>query len=174
MGKKDRNCLNCAFCDKFKYCNSDKEEMMRCWEHPDVCDHAFVQSVRKGKNFVCCEHKTREEYGRERLAAAVWSLKSAKESVNGVIAEYPELKVKAETILGENKWHKQSDEDIYDAFDDWSFHKFACIMKDGTVQRFTGNLCECDDGSINKHVDCTVDDFGCDDIEYWIEFPEEN
>lgn len=173
MEKNDRNCLNCAFCQKFKYFSTDKEEMMRCWEHPDVCDHAFVQTVREGKDFVCWSHKTREEYARERLDAAVSSLKSARKSVNGVIAEYPELNVKAETILGENKWHKQSDEDIYDSFNDWSLHRFACIMKDGTVQRFTGILDECYDGSINKHVDCDADGFECDDIEYWIEFPEE-
>lgn len=174
MEKKDRNCSNCAFQELFKYCDSDKEEMMRCWEHPDVCDHAFVQTVSKGKNFVCCEHKTREEDGREKLAEAVWSLKSARKSVKWVIAEYPELKVKAETILEKNIWHRQSEEDIYDAFNDWSLHEFACIMKDGTVQKFTGILDECYDGSINKHVDCGVDGFECDDIEYWLEFPEKN
>ena len=105
---------------------------------------------------------------------AVFDLKFARKSVKRLIAEYPELKVKAETILEKNIWHRQSDEDIYDAFNDWSLHEFACIMKDGTVQKFTGILDECYDGSINKHVDCGVDGFECDDIEYWLEFPEKN
>ena len=31
------------------------------------------------------------------------------------------------------KWHKQSEEDILFAIDDWTYHTFACMMKDGKL-----------------------------------------
>lgn len=36
-------------------------------------------------------------------------------------------------------WHLQEKENIYDAVKDWSLQTFACVMKDGTIQKFTGN-----------------------------------
>jgi len=70
-------------------------------------------------------------------------------------------------------WHKQSEEDIDDSFNDWSLHRFVCLMKDGSIQEFTGMLDECYDGSINLHLDCVNDeyDWEYDDIIFWIEVP---
>ena len=64
-------------------------------------------------------------------------------------------------------WHLQEKEDIYDAVKDWSLYIFACVMKDGTVQRFTGNLDEDYEGHINVYIDGVGD---VDDIVKWIEF----
>ena len=65
-----------------------------------------------------------------------------------------------------NTWHLQEKEDIYDAVKDWGLYTFACIMKDGTIQRFTGILDE--DGDV--HIDGVNDDYdNVDDIVKWIE-----
>lgn len=56
-----RNCTNCAFCERFKYSSEDKTEMMRCWEEPGVCDHAFVQSMSDAEDYVCDEHRTKKK-----------------------------------------------------------------------------------------------------------------
>ena len=50
-------------------------------------------------------------------------------------------------------WHLQEKEDIYDAVKDWSIHIFSCIMKDGTIQTFTGCRDEDCEGHINVHID---------------------
>ena len=69
-------------------------------------------------------------------------------------------------------WHLQEKEDIYDAVKDWGLYTFACIMKDGTIQKFTGNLCEDCEGHINVHIDGVNYDYdNVDDIVYWIETP---
>lgn len=70
-------------------------------------------------------------------------------------------------------WHKQSEEDIDDSIIGWSMHSFICLMKDGTIQEFTGILDESYEGSINKHLDCVDDNYEWeyDDITYWIEVP---
>ena len=72
-----------------------------------------------------------------------------------------------------NSQHLQSNEDIYDSFNDWNMHSFICLMNDETVREFTGILAECYDGSINKHIHCVDDDYDWefDDIMYWIEMP---
>lgn len=68
-------------------------------------------------------------------------------------------------------WHLQEKENIYDAVKDWGLYTFACIMKDGTIQKFTGNLAEDSEGHINVHVDGANDDYdNVDDIVKWIEF----
>lgn len=68
-------------------------------------------------------------------------------------------------------WHLQEKEDIYDAVKDWSLHTFACVMKDGTIQKFIGNLDEDYEGHINVHIDGVNDDYdNVDDIVKWIEF----
>lgn len=68
-------------------------------------------------------------------------------------------------------WHLQEKEDIYDAVKDWSLHTFACVMKDGTIQKFTGNLDEDYEGHVNVHIYGTNDDYdNVDDIVKWIEF----
>ena len=69
-------------------------------------------------------------------------------------------------------WHLQEKEDIYDAVKDWSLYTFACLMKDGTIQKFTGYLDEDCEGHVNAHVDgvnYNYDDV--DDIIKWTELP---
>ena len=68
-------------------------------------------------------------------------------------------------------WHLQEKENIYDAVKDWSLQTFACVMKDGTIQKFTGNLDEDYEGHINVHIYGANDDYdNVDDIVKWIEF----
>ncbi len=63
---------------------------------------------------------------------------------------------------------EQSDKDIWDHVNDWSSVTFICIMKDNTIQRFSGFLDENYDGEIFPHCDCmTSDDYNTDDIKYW-------
>lgn len=70
-----------------------------------------------------------------------------------------------------NTWHLQEKENIYDAVKDWGLHTFACVMKDGTIQKFTGMLDEDYEGHINTHIDGVNDDYdNVDDIVKWIEF----
>ena len=71
------------------------------------------------------------------------------------------------------KWHKQSEDDILFAIDDWTYHTFACMMKDGKLVKFSGLCDETYDGEITTHIDCISDnyDYGIDDIEMWIEIP---
>ncbi len=62
-------------------------------------------------------------------------------------------------------WHLQEKEDIYDTVKDWNLHTFACIMKDGTIQRFSGILDEDCEGHISVHIDGVNDDYdNVDDI----------
>lgn len=70
-----------------------------------------------------------------------------------------------------NTWHLQKNEDIYDAVKDWNLYSFVCLMDDGSLQKFTGILCECADGSINAHVDAVDDSYNADNIIFWIETP---
>lgn len=84
---------------------------------------------------------------------------------NGILSILDTLAVKeADT------WHLQEKEDIYNAVKDWSLHTFVCIMKDGTIQRFTGNMDEDCEGHINVHVNGVNDDYDdVDDIVKWTE-----
>jgi hypothetical protein len=67
-------------------------------------------------------------------------------------------------------WHLQEKEDIYDAVKGWDIHTFACIMKDGTLQKFTGCRDEDYEGCITTHIDGVNDDYDdVDDIVKWIE-----
>ena len=67
-------------------------------------------------------------------------------------------------------WHLQEKEDIYDAVKDWSLQTFACVMKDGTIQKFNGCLDEDCEGHINAHIDGVNDGYdNVDDIVKWIE-----
>lgn len=68
-------------------------------------------------------------------------------------------------------WHLQEKENIYDAVKDWSLYTFACLMKDGTIQRFNGCLDEDCEGNIDVHIDGVNDDYDdVDDIVKWIEY----
>ena len=68
-------------------------------------------------------------------------------------------------------WQIQAEKDIYYAITPWDLHSFACIMKDGTLQIFTGMCDETDEGEIIYHLDCDRDYYD-GDIVYWIEIPE--
>ena len=69
-----------------------------------------------------------------------------------------------------SNWHLQEKENIYDAVKDWSLHTFVCVMKDGTIQKFTGSRDEDYKGHINTHIDGVNDDYdNVDDIVKWIE-----
>ena len=65
-------------------------------------------------------------------------------------------------------WHLQEKDDIHDAVKDWSYHRFACLMKDNTLQLFTGIRDETVDGHIDTHIDCMNDLYDVDDILVWI------
>jgi hypothetical protein len=67
-------------------------------------------------------------------------------------------------------WHLQEKENIYDAVKDWSLHTFVCIMKNGTIQRFTGNMDEDCEGHINVHINGVSDDY--DDVEDIVKWTE--
>lgn len=72
-----------------------------------------------------------------------------------------------------DSWHFQSKEDIDNVLEDWGLHTFVCLMKDGTIQKFSGIQAECYNGTINKHLDCVDDNYEWDynDIVCWIEIP---
>ena len=72
------------------------------------------------------------------------------------------------------KWHKQSEEDIYDLFPyDWGYHRFLCIMDDGTLQDFRGMQDESADGEISVYINAINDDYDdVDRIIMWIEIPD--
>lgn len=70
-----------------------------------------------------------------------------------------------------DEWHKESEESIYNSIMDWSFHRFVCLMKDNTIQVFTGILDENYNGKIATHIN-NVDDYDTDDIVMWTEIPE--
>jgi hypothetical protein len=85
-----------------------------------------------------------------------------------------ELKHFVNTIETKNVdfWHKQSEEDILYSMNDWNLHTFVCLMKDGSIRTFTGNMDESQDGNINTYISCVDDyDWEYDDIAYWTELP---
>jgi hypothetical protein len=68
-------------------------------------------------------------------------------------------------------WNKESEYSIYDAIDDWGYHKFACVMKDGTLEEFTGVWDEdCEDHN-HLHIEDITGMYSTDDIVMWIEIP---
>lgn len=69
-------------------------------------------------------------------------------------------------------WNSQSEKDIYDSFNDWDYHRFVCLMINGSIQEFVGMCDECSDGSVNKHIYAVNDEYNdVDNIVYWIETP---
>lgn len=72
------------------------------------------------------------------------------------------------------KWNKQSEFDIWYAINDWGYHKFACIMSDGSLQQFVGLWDENMDGERSLYLDHIDDAYGIDDIVMWIEIPSED
>lgn len=92
MKRIKRNCANCAFCERFKYSPKDKTEMMRCWQEPGVCDHAFVQSMNDAEEYVCDEHRTKEEREKELFEDAKESYIWGKQRIRELEEKYPSLK----------------------------------------------------------------------------------
>ena len=93
--------------------------------------------------------------------------------VEGVIKGYKSILSFLNTLEEKelDTWHLQEKENIYDAVKDWNLHTFACIMKDGTIQRFSGILDEDCEGHISVHIDGVNDDYdNVDDIVKWIEY----
>lgn len=88
----ERNCSNCAFCERFKYSPKDKTEMMRCWQEPGVCDHAFVQSMTAAEDYVCDEHRTKEEREKELFEEAKLTYIHFKKHIKMLEEKYPSLK----------------------------------------------------------------------------------
>ena len=70
-------------------------------------------------------------------------------------------------------WNINEENDILDVVKPWSIYRFICIMKDDTIQIFTGICDENYNGEISTHLDCIDDnlDYGIDDIVMWIEAP---
>ena len=87
-----RNCTNCAFCERFKYSSKDETEMMRCWQEPGVCDHAFVQTMNAAKDYVCDEHRTEKEQEKELFEKAKESYIWCNQRIRELEEEYPSLK----------------------------------------------------------------------------------
>ena len=71
-------------------------------------------------------------------------------------------------------WQVEEEHSIYDAVKDWGEYRFVCLMKDNTIQIFSGYMDENYDGEINVYIDCISDDNhdNVDDILMWIEVPE--
>ena len=87
-----RKCSNCAFCQRFKYSQKDDYEMMRCWMEPGVCDHAFCQTMKEAENYVCDEHRFREERDKELFEEAKYQYVYHKERMEKLEEIYPQLK----------------------------------------------------------------------------------
>ena len=71
-------------------------------------------------------------------------------------------------------WQVEAEHSIYNAVNDWDIHRFVCLMKDNTIQFFSGINDETCEGEINTHIDCISDDShdDTDDILMWIEVPD--
>lgn len=87
-----RNCTNCVFCERFKFSSKDKTELMRCWQEPGVCDHAFVQSMNDAEDYVCDEHHTKEEREKELFQEAKEDYMYCKMYIRELEEKYPSFK----------------------------------------------------------------------------------
>jgi len=95
----------------------------------------------------------------------VYDIIGKKEECSNILSFLNTLEVKEV-----DTWHLQEKEDIYDAVKGWGLYTFACIMKDGTIQRFNGSLDEDYEGHINVHINGVNDNYdNVDDIVKWIE-----
>lgn len=66
--------------------------MMRCWQEPNVCDHAFAQSMKDAENYVCDEHRTKEEREKELFEEAKSEYIRCRKCIEELEEEYPSLK----------------------------------------------------------------------------------
>lgn len=79
-------------------------------------------------------------------------------------------------LNSQTQWHKQSEDDIFDAVNDWSSHYFLCRMKDNSYNIALGSCDEDGDGNVTIMLYFKMDDekYFPDDIVYWqeIELPK--
>ena len=68
-------------------------------------------------------------------------------------------------------WQNDVDNDIYNAVNDWGGHRFISVMKDNTIQYWSGGLDENYNGEISQCLYCENDEYDSDDIVFWIEVP---
>lgn len=72
-------------------------------------------------------------------------------------------------------WHRQDEDDIYDAIDDWGGVYFACIMKDGSRRFASGTPDEAPSGMVSTYLDFLdlpdEKDYDSDDIDMWCILP---
>ena len=69
-----------------------------------------------------------------------------------------------------SQWKLQEIDDIYDSFDDWDFHTYRCVMKDGKEIFATGIADEDYEGNCSKYIDLEGD-YKFEDIVFWCETP---
>ena len=118
------------------------------------------------KDALIAEIKRRIKYAINDVEVSTIESRVMSKTLNLLLPFLDSLEVKeADT------WHLQEKEDIYDAVKDWSLYTFACIMKDGSIQKFNGCCDEDCEGHINVHIDGVNDDYdNVDDIVKWIEY----
>ena len=88
-----KSCLNCYHCNIFTGYNSqyEKTEMTRCWNHPDVMDHARVVEKSKINGYSCCNYESPETARNRMLNEAEERLKAYKKEIRRIEQEYPQL-----------------------------------------------------------------------------------
>ena len=122
---------------------------------------ALVAEIEKRRDAALARQHNLKAIGQETVLNEMIA-----NELNRIISFLDHLEVKEV-----DTWHLQEKEDIYDAVKDWGLYSFACIMKDGTIQRFNGILDEDYEGHINVHINGVNDDYdNVDDIVKWIEF----
>lgn len=70
------------------------------------------------------------------------------------------------------QWKLQSEDDIYDSVNDWDYHEFRCIMKDGKEVKASGIADEGFEGHCCTYIDFHEGEYDVDDIVYWCEIPK--
>jgi len=88
--EKIDSCLECGHCER--YMALGKEERMRCWSAPDVCDHALSQSIEEAKHFTCENFITPEALERQRYAKDLSDFHEHLRQITKLIEKHPELK----------------------------------------------------------------------------------
>lgn len=83
-----RNCINCAYATFFEVF---KEKQLRCWEEPGMCDHPMCISIGEGKNYVCENHKTKEEFEEVQFLCAQNRLEEIEAERKRILEKYPSL-----------------------------------------------------------------------------------
>lgn len=92
--KKD--CTTCAHRDLFEgmdsFNNYQKSEMLRCWSHPDVCDHPRVTLKSEAKSYVCENYISDEDWEIEQKEIARSKYFQLKKEIETLEKQYPEFK----------------------------------------------------------------------------------